>query len=287
MNIFNFSDISKSEATIQRTWDEFRSDLANGDFTYDDFNNAKSKTIFFKVFDDMFSNCHHFFDVSIDAVLSQYITLIRAGRLKPEDPEPTYSRFIPDKNFINAHNRFSPPKVEWLYLAIGDIDNAETCALKECRASSGEIFGLCKFILNKDFVGKKLVDFTIADNTQYNDINNQLEMCAEEVCKRKVNEFKRKGYTHFTDTDEIKDTVLKWVAFTYARLLSKQIFLPVETKDKELMYAPFQCIAQYLLSLGYEGIVYSSTVFPKGKNVVLFDKDAAIPTGKIKIIKIK
>lgn len=78
MNIFDFSDISKSEAAIQRTWDEFRSDLANGDFTYDDFNNAKSKTIFFKVFDDMFSNCHHFFDVSIDAVLSQYITLIRA-----------------------------------------------------------------------------------------------------------------------------------------------------------------------------------------------------------------
>ena len=56
--------------------------------------------------------------------------------------------------------------------------------------------------------------------------------------------------------------------------------------DKELMYSPFQCMAQYFLSLGYEGIVYSSTVFPEGKNVVLFDKEAAIPFGKIRTLTI-
>lgn len=72
----------------------------------------------------------------------------------------------------------------------------------------------------------------------------------------------------------------------YARLLSKQIFVPVETEDKELMYSPFQCMAQYFLSLGYAGIIYSSTVFSEGKNVVLFDKDAATPMGKIKKINV-
>ena len=45
-------------------------------------------------------------------------------------------------------------------------------------------------------------------------------------------------------------------------------------------------MAQYFLSLGYVGIVYSSTVFPEGKNVVLFDKDAAFPVGKIKKITV-
>ena len=96
----------------------------------------------------------------------------------------------------------------------------------------------------------------------------------------------RKGYAKKPDVSDIKEKFTRWAAYTYARLLSKQIFVPVETEDKELMYSPFQCMAQYFLSLGYAGIVYSSTVFPEGKNVVLFDKDAASPIGKIKKINV-
>ena len=96
----------------------------------------------------------------------------------------------------------------------------------------------------------------------------------------------RKGYAQTPDVSDIKEKFTRWAAYTYARLLSKQIFVPVETEDKELMYSPFQCIAQYFLSLGYEGIVYSSTVFPEGKNVVLFDKYAALPVGIIRTLTI-
>ena len=288
MSIFNFSDISKNEETIQRTWDEFRSALAKGEFYYNEINDAKAKATFLRVFDDLFSNCHHFFDVSIESVLSLPTVLMRAGRLCSDDPEPTYSRFIPNKKYITKHNRFSPPGVEWLYLALGDLCDAEKCALKECRAEPGELFGLCQFKLNEEYSGKMLVDLTIADNVLYEELNEQLENVANVICAREVKKAikftMRKGISGTPNISDIKAELAKWAAFTYARLLSKQIFVPVETENKELVYSPFQCMAQYFLSRGYEGIVYSSTVFPEGKNVVLFDKDAASPVGKIKKI---
>ncbi len=290
MSLFEFSDISKSEKTIQRTWDDFRSASAAGVFSYNDLDAAKANTTFLKVFDDLFSHCHRFFDASAGSVLSPSKTLMRAGRLLPADPEPTYSRFIPNKDYITKHNRFSPPGVEWLYLAIGDSCVAENCALKECRAVAGELFGLCQFKLNEEYSEKTLVDLTIAEDVQYEDLNRQLENSADDIRAREVKEavdgIMRKGYAKTPDVSDIKKEFTKWAAYTYARLLSKQIFIPVETEDKELMYSPFQCIAQYLLSLGYEGIVYSSTVFPEGKNVVLFDKNAATPIGKIKKINV-
>ena len=43
------------------------------------------------------------------------------------------------------------------------------------------------------------------------------------------------------------------------------------------MYAPFQTMAQYYISLGYSGIIYGSTVSNVGRNIVLFDKNMASP----------
>lgn len=290
MSIFDFSDISKSKETIQKTWDDFRSALATGVFSYCELDAAKANTTFLRVFDDRFSHCHRFFDASAESILSFPTTLMRAGRLRSADPEPTYSRFIPNKDYITKHNRFSPPGVEWLYLAIGDSCVAENCALKECRAVEGELFGLCQFKLNEEYSEKTLVDLTIAEDVLYEDLNGQLENSADEIRTREVKKaakgILRKGYAKAPDVSDIKEAFTKWAAYTYTRLLSKQIFVPVETENKELIYSPFQCMAQYFLSLGYEGIVYSSTVFPEGKNVVLFDKDAAYPIGEIKMINV-
>ena len=60
MSLFEFSDISKSEETIQRTWADFRSALATGVFSYNELDAAKANTTFLKVFDDLFSHCHPF-----------------------------------------------------------------------------------------------------------------------------------------------------------------------------------------------------------------------------------
>ena len=131
----------------------------------------------------------------------------------------------------------------------------KNCALKECRAEAGELFGLCQFKLNEDYSEKTLVDLTIAEDVLYEDLNRQLENSADEIrnreVKKAVDSIMRKGYAKTPDVSDIKEKFTRWAAYTYARLLSKQIFVPVETEDKELMYSPFQCMAQYFLSLGY------------------------------------
>jgi hypothetical protein len=64
-------------------------------------------------------------------------------------------------------------------------------------------------------------------------------------------------------------------------LLSEEIFVPLDTEDRDLAYAPFQTMATYFLSIGYSGIIYKSTVQNGGKNIVLFDKRLAHPMGEI------
>ena len=60
-------------------------------------------------------------------------------------------------------------------MAIGDPCVAENCALKECRAEAGELFGLCQFKLNEDYSEKTLVDLTIAEDVLYEDLNRQVD----------------------------------------------------------------------------------------------------------------
>ncbi len=70
--------------------------------------------------------------------------------------------------------------------------------------------------------------------------------------------------------------------YTYTKLLSEQIFEPLsDVEDKTLMYAPFQTMAQYYIALGYSGIIYGSTVSSVGRNLVLFNKNMALPRGVI------
>jgi len=85
-----------------------------------------------------------------------------------------------------------------------------------------------------------------------------------------------------TNKQEFVDMFTRWSVYTYTKLLSEQIFVPLDAVDnKAITYAPFQTIAQYYISLGYSGIIYGSTVCPVGKNIVLFDKYMAHPIGEI------
>ena len=79
----------------------------------------------------------------------------------------------------------------------------------------------------------------------------------------------------------VKDVLANWMAPLYAKLLAEQIFVPLTTEDKSIMYAPFHTIAWFFLQKGFHGIVYSSTVFPEGKNIVLFNKNYAKPVGDV------
>ena len=221
---------------------------------------------------------------------------MRAARINSGDPCPNYDRFIPDAKYITKANRFSPPGIEWLYLAFAANAKAdglhleEKCALKECRAKAGEIFALCRFTPADAYKDLKIIDLTIAKETEFDVINSELEKYGQEIYRREFNKMYmdgiQKGALSKPHMDDIIPAIEKWAVYTYARLLSEQIFLPLTTEDRDIMYAPFQCMAQYFLGKGYNGIVYSSTVFPDGKNIVLFDKSAALPFGSIKKVQV-
>lgn len=287
--LFDFSDISKCEDAICSTWESFRSAFANKYFKYNELDKALTNT-FMKSFDAMFSECHYLFDFRLEDVFNMDTHVLRAARINIEDPIPAYSRFIPDKEHITDHNRFSPPGVEWLYLAFDKelgLVNAETCALHECRAQEGECFAICDFVMNEEYKNDTIVDLTIASNEAFDEINAELKKDGQAIVKREIGLGLMKAASGGFSKEDISTTDIylhlkKWIAFTYAKLLANQIFIPITTEDRELMYAPFQCMAYYFLSKGYSGIIYSSTVYPNGKNIVMFDKNSFEPCGTVR-----
>ena len=280
--IFDFGDIKNNERTIRKTWDEFRAALSSGTFSYDNIEEAK-KCTFLKVYNDLF---HDNFGIEHSTIKLTDLDGTQVGRgcVLKKDEAPDYARFIPKKEFITADNRFSPPGVEWLYLALGNETAIHQCAQAECRTHVGDEFGFCHFKFDDAFADIKLVDLTIADNKTYEQLNQVLETYAQKQVKRGIKAAKALGRIpkYNVNKAEFKRLFTEWAVYTYSKLLSEQIFEPIDdSADKGTMYAPFQTMAQYYSSLGYSGIIYGSTVSEIGRNIVLFNKNIAKPCGAI------
>lgn len=287
-NIFDFSDMEQSEKLTKKTWEEFRQDLAKEIFFYDEIDKAKGST-FLKVYDDLFHQ-HSGIEKKTLTVGEICNKMIGRGAILKADETPDFERFMPKGEYIKEDNRFSPSGIEWLYLAIGDEDAIYECAKAECRAKAGDRFGFCHFDINLSYEDCKIVDLTIADDLTYSDINKRLEDYVQFQIKKAINIEKAGGYVPKMKSDkkEFEEVFKEWSVYTYTKLLSEQIFLPLNASDnKKILYAPFQTMAQYYISMGYAGIIFSSTVCPVGKNIVLFDKKIAKPTGTIEIVDIK
>ena len=279
---FDFGDIENSKIEISERWDEFRSLLKNKVFSYDNTEKAK-ETTFLRVLNDLF-NTNHGINHIIKNVGDIHFSMGR-GSILGETEIATCDRFLPKAEFIKSPHRFSPEGVEWLYLALGDTVKAKDIAKNEIHVSSGNRFGFCYFEFAKNATNKKIVDLTIADDYSYENINEELEAYGQEVLKKEIKKalFSGKMPTkdNIANIEEFEKAFLQWSIKTYCKLLSEEIFIPIDTDDKDLIYAPFQALAQYFLSMGFFGIIYKSTVCKGGKNLVLFDKNLAYPTGTI------
>lgn len=281
--MFEFGDTKKQEQIMYKTWAEFRNALATRKFSYCDIDDALNET-YLHVFNDMFevNGQKKRFTKSIKELREMGIHLARGARLKDDKPVD-YDRFIPKSEFISEDNRFSPKGVEWLYLAVSDnVDTAEMCTVKECKAESGSYFGICQFGFESRYDDLKLVDLTIANDKGYEDINGGLELFGQLLRQQAVDMSLKIGRPVKLNEEKIKEVIKAWATNLYAKMMSSCIFEPVATTDKELMYAPFQCLAYYFLKCGFSGIIYESTVFPEAKDIVLFDKKYAKPIGDIK-----
>ena len=286
-NIFDFSDIKSNEQTIKKTWSEFRECLANGVFSYDEIEKAKEQT-FLKAYDDLFQK-HSGIGHKTIVLKDLNAKLIGRGTILKNDEIPNYGRFLPKEEYIKEDNRFSPPRVEWLYLAIGDDNDIHKCAQAECRVKKGDRFGFCHFQVDAKYNDCKLVNLTIADEVSYAKINETLEEYGQAQVKKSIKILEALGFVPKISINqkEFEEHVTLWGVYTYTKLLSERIFEPLNVCNKKsIAYAPFQTMAQYYISLGYSGIVYGSTVCPVGKNIVLFDKHMACPVGTIEDYKI-
>lgn len=280
--VFEFDNVSNMEEIIQKTWDEFKFALKNKQFGYTDIDAAKEVT-FLKVFDDLFGE--HNGIKTLTKTIGDIKQKLGRGTILKESEAVNYERFMPKKEFINESNRFSPQGIEWLYIALEDDATAIDTVKEEIRISKGERFGFCYFEFNENFHSNKIVDLTIADKYTYADFNFALEQFSQELIQRKARQILSTGVMpddeHILDKSEFVPFFMEWSIFTYCKLLSSQIFVPLETDDKNLEYAPFQTLAQYFITKGYGGIIYKSTVCKGGKNLVLFDKNMAHPRGNI------
>ncbi len=275
----DFSNRERAEKALVETWCKFRNALAIEQFTIDNIK-AATKETFLHYFNDSFINYNQ--RQNYTKMANQISTCYAFSRGTilgvNERPPITYKRLLPDKNYINDDNRFSPPGIEWLYLSMGnDLSQAEACCLKELRAKSGDDIALCSFEIDKSIRNRKIVDLTISDNYTFDEINYKLTSKRLDI--RSTLETQQRDIKY-------KEIVADWFTATHTKMMSEQLFLPLKTNNRKLMYAPFQCLAYYFKRQGFKGIIYRSTVYPSGKNLVLFDKHYAHPASDITCYKI-
>lgn len=220
---FSDSDREKLERKIKETWVDFRTDLTNKRFGYQEIDKAKECT-FLKVYDEMFYKNRGFeFNTTMVDELKD-LTIGRGAILSVEEC-PDYERFIPKEEFIREANRFSPPGVEWLYLAMGEEEQINKCSQAECRAERGNRFGFCHFEFGSECGDLKIVDLTIANDLSYDELNKKLETHAQKICE---NEIRRAMHTRTISRDKswqgnFEKTLIMWIVYTYSKLLSEQI----------------------------------------------------------------
>lgn len=285
---------------FRETWEEFRQALGQNIINYKELEKAKEFT-FLKVLDgvlkyeennndlqERFSNLHF------------YYSFCRATRKGDNESieDMNFERFLPKEEFIKEDNRFSPKGIEYLYLAcksrIGEEKNykyIEDVALKEVRAEKGKVYGICKFNIPESVANtdKKVVNLTIADNKTFEKIESEFCEKADNYLYSNINNFiSKKGKVNKSEVENYSHKVSRRFCLDmYFKILSSELFKPVENANsKEFEYAPFHCMANYFSQLGFEGIMYKSTVCNNGygKDIVIFNKNLAKPFGEIRFV---
>lgn len=250
---FNLEEdaLAGGRTAIQQTWTELQNDLISKKYNYTDADSVK-KSNFLGVLNQLLEYEEVQKKVTIDLkYFAKSKIFLRAARIRSEEIV-NKQRFIPNADKMTMSNRFSPIGVEWLYLAFDKyLVNAKSCCLAEIRANENDNVKYCKFLYNA--VDKKVIDLTISDKKSW-----------EEICEKTSN--------------EAESSTIQFLLETYCKLLSEELFVPVNSNEKEYKYIPFHCMAQFFINKGYSGIIYKSTVSSFGKNLVMFDKSSFIPT---------
>lgn len=277
-----FKSRKDCENFLKETWNKLKEDLQCGRVLYNDTESLLEYT-FFKQFDNMFGYMYEDNTIEIRKVREFY----RGVNCSTDD----FNRFIPSEQYSNL-NRFNPPGDVFIYLGVSlDDDNIsvseiERGCIREMRLNQGDEVSFCKFVpSNESILDERVVDLTIGDNETYDELLKQVshyqflksisselgeeheKMCMEYKC----------GCTY-----NLSKVLMK----IYNKMISEQIFLPVDDSERLCEYRPFHAFANYFREEGYAGIIYKSTVSPGNKNLVLFNVNDVEPIGQIEITNV-
>lgn len=138
---------------------------------------------------------------------------------------------------LAGNGRINPVGISELYMTLGNDDEADDTALHEIRAGMHDYVTFGKFVLDRTI--------TIADLSRIADISP-------------------------FDVDESDLNILA-SNLDILDGMSREISKPMRRGDDSLEYIPSQYIAEFIKSLGYDGVKYSSTLKSGGMNLCLFD----------------
>lgn len=134
------------------------------------------------------------------------------------------------------HNRMSPAGIPYTYLS----NNIRTCS-KETRIQDGQDVLLGKFSVKRPL--------------------HMLDLTTENIESLPCHPGSIFSEKYDADMLWIRDFLLQ-----FAHEVSK----PIKDDVSNLEYVPTQLMAEYIRKLGYQGIIFSSSVNPSGSNYVLF-----------------
>ncbi|WP_368736990.1 RES family NAD+ phosphorylase [Janibacter hoylei] len=145
----------------------------------------------------------------------------------------------PPKHIASA-GRANPVGIPYLYLAY----SIETC-LYETRASIHSSITVGRFQPTRQLNVLNLADIDPPD------------------------------FFSIPDVDSVDDQISQVAMHRYLRALSRELTKPVRSSDEPTDYIPTQYLCEFAKAQGLDGVLYSSSLHPGGRNLVLFDTTAA------------
>lgn len=86
--------------------------------------------------------------------------------------------------------------------------------------------------------------------------------------------------------DAVAEQVRRILFHRYLTALGDELRKPVRATDEPTDYIPTQYLCELAKSLGLDGVLYSSSLHPQGRNLVLFDVNAALCEPDIRVVEI-
>ena len=300
---------------IGADWENVRKKLCSSEIEYNDIPRLKKEN-FFIWFDDMLTTSEY----KAVTKLSNINLLLRSRRGKVHQKSRFKSLKQGDDDWEKYKdclktNRYNEPQRGFMYFGISTdefirtFDDVKETCLREIRAfddSNLEYVSTLQFKISDKYKDKKVFDFSkINEYKDCDEIIKELEEYLDEfyydiekiiIEVLRANNIQLLLATNNSYIDMImqksglsliqKNIIENYLVMMILKLVNDSTFKKIDKSkftDEEIdnEYAPFHAFANYIENKGYAGIIYNSTVYEGGLNLVLFNRDYVEIEGEI------